>query len=666
MIGQLDAECSARITAHQVISDLDGCIKELIDNSIDAGASRISVSISGYKSTKKQPQERVIVVSDNGSGILGSDLQMVGMKSATSKLRDYDELYETTKDQGLGFRGEALHAICACSQSVSIASKSEADNSWSEVCFKSGVRDEVIEPRSPIGSIYQGESSGTLVSVCGLFDLLPVRVKHLQNTYQASLRKVVDTVEAYAVSYPGIQFSLVIEGVSSVTTSGLAKTCLEAYQELHGDIPVLCYVDEKEPVPGQMARYKEVSNTQYSIEPSQGPSETAKKRPEGISVTGWIGKAPENCSSRPPQYLVMNGRPVSASYDLLKGISRICSRHTEPATKRNGQPPIVLVVHVPADQIDFSASKSKREPVLLRSAHASIIEMVQRALQASLSKMPPILLKEPLNTLRVLNTPLRTQPTIRKAEDSSFSLAVVDTENEVLIPCTPSPRNCLLPSPLECAVLDKQSFRDVRIIGQVNKGFILTRLCCTQQLIIVDQHAADEKRIFEELHESIVVSRQPLLRPIELHVTSQEYLTIADNREFLVECGVEISLNDGNTLLLTTSPIIAGMGVSRCELNPGRLVRDVCTALESQPGERVHTGTTASKFLALSSSELRVTMASRACRSAIMIGDSLNYDQMQGIVCRLASLRDPWSCPHGRPTVKHVNSSIPTKSSVFR
>jgi DNA mismatch repair protein PMS2 len=209
----------------------------------------------------------------------------------------------------------------------------------------------------------------------------------------------------------------------------------------------------------------------------------------------------------------------------------------------------------------------------------------------------------------------------------------------------------------------KELFRSMSIVGQFNNGFIIVRLDAVPgrvpELFLIDQHAANEKYLFEEYFRNIKVNYQRLIIPIKIRAPPwieqvvQEYNKELAANGFISEIGVD---NEGNRCIQVNSlPTLSGIGFNR---SAALTVKDFMEITEA-----LHEGTVAPRangedvlFLLKSLSSVRAHMASKACRTAIMVGDNLSSMKMTEIVHALSSLEQPWNCPHGRPTMKHLLS----------
>ncbi|CAA7038359.1 unnamed protein product [Microthlaspi erraticum] len=197
----------------------------------------------------------------------------------------------------------------------------------------------------------------------------------------------------------------------------------------------------------------------------------------------------------------------------------------------------------------------------------------------------------------------------------------------------------------------KEDFRRMQVLGQFNLGFIIAKL--DRDLFIVDQHAADEKFNFEHLARSTVLNQQPLLQPLTLELSAEEEVTISMHMDVIRENGFLLeedpSAPPGRHFRLRAIPYSKNITFGVEDL------KDLISTLGDNHGEcSVMSSYKTSQTNSVCPSRVRAMLASRACRSSVMIGDALRKHEMEKIVEHLADLESPWNCPHGRPTMRHL------------
>ncbi|CAG8491776.1 9915_t:CDS:10 [Paraglomus occultum] len=191
-------------------------------------------------------------------------------------------------------------------------------------------------------------------------------------------------------------------------------------------------------------------------------------------------------------------------------------------------------------------------------------------------------------------------------------------------------------------VISKEDFIRMKVVGQFNLGFIIVKLDSVSggDLFIVDQHASDEKYNFETLQRQTRLHSQQLISPMQLQFTAAEELVAIENIDVLKANGFELQVDDKapptRRLKLVAQPI------SKNTVFGTKDLEELIFLLAERPGEMVHC------------SQVRNMFASRACRKSVMIGDPLNKRQMKQIVNNMGTISQPWNCPHGRPTMRHL------------
>ncbi|XP_042034704.1 DNA mismatch repair protein PMS1-like isoform X2 [Salvia splendens] len=197
----------------------------------------------------------------------------------------------------------------------------------------------------------------------------------------------------------------------------------------------------------------------------------------------------------------------------------------------------------------------------------------------------------------------------------------------------------------------KEDFKQMKVIGQFNRGFIIGKTA--QDLFIVDQHAADEKYNYERLSQTTILNQQPLLRPLRMELAPEEEIVISMYMDIFRKNGFLLEEDDqapcGHRFVLKAVPFSKNITFGVAD------IRDLISILSDSHGECSMIGSyRLDSADSVCPPRVRAMLASRACRSSVMIGDSLGRTEMQKILVHLASLKSPWNCPHGRPTMRHL------------
>ncbi|CAM8933258.1 unnamed protein product [Rhodiola kirilowii] len=301
------------------------------------------------------------------------------------------------------------------------------------------------------------------------------------------------------------------------------------------------------------------------------------------------------------------------------------------------------------DQKDIIESPLNSKP-LLESSKSPSVALVHASDSKRCSTLmfsfKDLLTKRKLRMSR-LQSCNYTRETIRKTR--SYTAATLnstqpDNENEKT--------NALAAATTELERLfKKEDFGRMQVIGQFNLGFIIARL--DEDLFIVDQHAADEKYNYERLAQTTILNQQPLLRPLKLGLSPEEEVVASMHLDTLRKNGFtleeDLHAPPGNHFRLIAVPFSKNIvfGVEDA--------KELIATLADNQGEcAISSSYKSDTHDSLCPSRVRAMLASRACRSSIMIGDSLGRVEMQKVLKHLVNLRSPWNCPHGRPTMRHL------------
>ena len=578
-----------RICASQVIPNIHSCIRELVENSLDAEANSLSIRIrnSGFE----------LEVADNGHGINESDWKNLCQPHSTSKIRKFDDILDQCV-QSHGFRGEALSALCLLSNEVRIITRTEDMNAGRILLYDSACNVSYDENRV-------SKSIGTTITVVGLFEnSLPVRFLESKRTFKKELKLITNLLIELALINPEKQFELLHEGKSLLNSPGGLSDSFEVYKRiLHGD--------------------DLVSFTPESV--------------EGVGVSGWISRSSCNSSRDNMQFLFLNKRPINPIKRLTKLILNVFSKYNIKHVSW------ILTIHLKTG-FDLNCHVNKRE--VLFEAENTIIEIVQNHLavlfRERVTSAEPLEMRSSFvrathieSDVPLLIGPVVTEPNAQKVVCTDITLC------EELSP----PRGMILQ-------LDKSMFMHMEILGQFNNGFIITKI--ESQLYLVDQHAANEKYLFEHYNDNIVVKPQCLIVPIKVKINPSLEDLILEYKEELETSGFKTEyfpLNQkGLRFQLLTLPTLSGIGFNR---SASLSVSDFLSIISIMDNDADWGGFGKNRFLKLLPS-VRNMFASKACRTAVMVGDSLTPNRMQEIVKSLTNLHQPWNCPHGRPTIKHL------------
>lgn len=553
-IHELDPATITKIAAGEVIERPASVAKELVENALDAGASRITVAVESHAGAIAS-----IRVTDDGSGMSAGDLQLAVLPHTTSKLSGANDLASVTT---MGFRGEALASIAAVSR-LTLVSRQSGDLLGHRLVVRGGVIEEEGENAAPVG---------TRVMVEDLFFNTPAR-KKFQKSLGTELAHLAGMIERLALSRPAVAFSLAHNGRARLSTPG--TSLLETIASLHGPEigSALIRVDSG----GSLCR---VSG--YIAPP-------AIQRPNPYQV-----------------FLSINGRTIQSPQ--LTGAVRAGFGTLLPTDR---YPVAVLALELDTALVDVNVHPAKRQVRLSREPE--VLSAVSTAVAAALDELRPV---------RTQSGPMVPPPAVYPAPGAT-TFAVAE------------------PVPAYSRRTDRQLRQtalqggparespQVDVLGQVDLTYLVARTA-GGDLILVDQHAAHERVLYDQLSVAGSVEMQELLVPVVITCTAQEAAVIDESRGALAAAGFTVDEFGENRYAVRTVPVVLGH-----EVNP-EVVREIVAGLIGGGG-----GPDARERLT------RLV----ACHGAIRAGAPLTAEQGRRLIAQLYTARSPLTCPHGRPTV---------------
>lgn len=584
----LDTKTINRIAAGEVIERPASVVKELVENAIDAGSLEIEIKIeSGGRN--------LIIVTDDGNGVEKNDLELAFMRHATSKLSD-NELIEI---KHLGFRGEALPSIAAVSR-IKLSSKArEANEAWS-ISYEGG---EKIGEQTPYSL-----SQGTHIEVRDLFFATPNRLKFLK-TERAETQSIVDIVNNLAMINYHIGFTL---------TSGNKK--LLKYAKQTSLFHRLCEVEEE----------------------FQGSSLEINEEEDGIKLTGHICKPTVNRGKSTQIYTFVNGRPIKDN--LLIGAVRYAYHDFIPSDR---YPFAALHLEIPYDQVDVNVHPNKSE---VRFQNKKLIyEIVTRGLIKALSRRIGTFLAHDQKMDSTLPDPFDKPNVQNERRPSPFENQLIKefaSPNERVKSLSEQSKSFdytgiqKLPSQAETMVLEKKVLEQVDLIESQPLGFARCQVYNTyiiaevrDKLIIVDQHAAHERLVYECLKQKSSVKRQKLLLPETVEIKNQAGMEMIEvYKDKLFEMGFDIEIKSENKVIVKEIPAILGaIDVKEMLIN----IVDRLTEIEDTlPVE----------------DKVNKILATIACHGSIRAGRKMRLDEMNELLRQMEKTPYSGQCNHGRPT----------------
>ncbi|MHA1218433.1 MAG: DNA mismatch repair endonuclease MutL [Candidatus Heimdallarchaeaceae archaeon] len=587
-IVKLDKLTINKIAAGEVIERPASVVKELVENSIDAQSSKITINI-------QEGGKKSVEVVDNGIGMESTDARLSINRHTTSKINNADDLFSI---HSLGFRGEALASIVSVAQ-VEIITKTEESDLGIHLVIEGG---EIVSDKQA------SAPKGTRISVKNLFFNVPVRRKFLK-TISTEINHITEYVTKLALANPSISFILTHNG-KDILTAPKGDLIVQITAIFGENIARACL-----PI---------------------------NKKENEYSVTGFITKPEFSRKSKDYLYIFVNGRSVTN-----KVISEAVSRGYGTAVPHNRYPIIFLYFDLPPDEVDVNVHPTKKE--IRFSNEAKVYALIETAIRESLER----------SGLKLFETVIET----RHKPTTLTSVGTKSHESEKRkLPAPISPRerpdykivkskeqriDKFLPTMDKNIELQEEGFerkKSIRILGIIKDTYIVAE---TQEgLFLCDQHAAHEKINYEKYIKQIKkksVSIQQLLAPISVTLKPSEFEIIESIEENLKTFGFEIEVFGKNEILIRSIPSIMGVTI---EFNVAKDMIDIFKTNVSEIKEKLDL-----EDLGF----VKDIISIFACRRSIKAGDKITLDRAELLLKELLELEEPFTCPHGRPTIIILN-----------
>jgi DNA mismatch repair protein MutL len=597
----LPPEVAGKIAAGEVVERPASVVKELVENSLDAGATEVRIEI-------RDGGRRQIRVTDNGLGIPEDEIPLAFARHATSKLAEVSDLDRIAT---LGFRGEALASIAAVSH-VTLTSR-PCEQKMGQVLKLSGGR--LVKQEAC------GCPAGTVVSVEHLFQNIPARLKFLRQP-RTEAGHIHTVITHYAMAFPTIRMSLAIDGRQTFQSSGNGKLY---------DVLITVFGLE---VAEQMLEVEELTEAVGSgrISPEAPDSQrgTAWGPP---SVTGYVGMPALHRASRSHITFFVNQRWIQ-DRSLAHAVAQ--AYHTLLPSGRH--PVAVLMLDMDPAEVDVNVHPTKRE-VKFRDGRQAF-SAVQRAVRRTLVERAPV----PAGQVpRTWPSPHweRRQALLAAGQgehdDAQMAMELYRT-GERLPGASDYPRDSLGLGPDEAlAPVGPVRLPLLRVVGQIGQTYVVAE--GPQGMYLIDQHAAHERVLYEKMMSELeknAVASQTLLEPLTLDLDPLLAGELFENLEGLNQAGFELAQFGGTSFLVRAVPsILVVPDVRAAVVDILELLREGDDELASRAEERL--------------------VAAVCKRAAIKAGQTLSPGEMQHLVRQLEQCESPRTCPHGRPTVLHFS-----------
>lgn len=637
----LDRQVAELIAAGEVVERPASVIKELVENSIDAGATQITVEIQNGGITFMR-------VTDNGSGIAREDIKTAFLRHATSKVDKVDDLDSIAT---LGFRGEALASVAAVARVELLTCKKGETGSKYAI---SGGEEEFFEDA--------GCPVGTTIIVRDLFFNTPARMKFLKKDVSES-NAVAGVIDKIALSHPEISFRFIRDGKNTLTTPG------------DNDLKAAVYA-----VFG-----REFANSLIKVDYTFN----------NMSVSGFVGSPLSARANRNMQHFYINGRYIK-SKNLMAALEQACKN----SVMVGKFPSCVLNLSIPYNLVDINVSPSKTEArfaderavfnVVYYAVKSALTEgdnrpeiKTQRIIpnavqgeQISLHKTETTIkqnsiIDNPLNNFKPEKTgqlpsyssvytndtepvaeainvatkssDLNAEPFVMRSEpvvkySTSLGKKNIDVfcdEDKITdssIKSEQSSETVIEPtkpqiSATEAVTADNADLPEIRIIGEVFTTYILAEY--GDSVVFIDKHAAHERILFEKIKQSEHDS-QMLLEPITVPLAKEEYAAILDNLDLIIRTGFDVEDFGASSVIVRAVPtVLVGEDIKNLVYEMAGGFTDNKNSVEIE--------------------KLDWLYHNIACRAAIKAGSRSNPAEMAALAERIIRHDDIKYCPHGRP-----------------
>lgn len=584
----MDEMLANKIAAGEVVERCVSIVKELVENSIDAGATSIKIEL-------KEAGIREIKVIDNGIGMDKEDALNAFQRHATSKLYNVDDLFNINS---LGFRGEALPSIASVSE---VLLKTCQNEEGTLIHIKGGhiVENTLCEARV-----------GTSITVSNLFYNTPARLKHLSSIY-AELANISDYVNKMALSYPKVKFRLINDDKELLNTDG-SGNLLKVIKAIYG-------ID--------------ITKKMISVESSN----------DDYQVNGFISMPEVNRSSRNYMTTLVNGRVVKNA-SLNKAINEAYSSFKEDTR----YPIVVLNIITDPSLIDVNVHPSKLD--IKFSNFDDLKTMIKTMISDKIKQkllIPKIEIKEPIvNSPRYENLSLDLERDNVSEKKSTYGDDYLNNLSDAInfrvnentyedISINEDDDKIEMTTNVIEDVPDKLN----KLPELYPAGLVMgTYIVCENQhgMYLIDQHAAQERINYEKysyLLSHPTKNTTKTMIPIVIELPMNEFLIIKKNINILEELNIEIEEFGSSSFRITSHPTWFPKN------NPERVLRSI---LEQIIKEEKNFN------LAKFNDHLAATMA---CKASVKANTRITIEDMESIISQLRKCNNPFNCPHGRPTI---------------
>lgn len=615
----LPEQLANRIAAGEVVERPASVVKELIENSLDAGADRIEVEIEGGGT-------RLIRVIDNGEGMDEDDVLLCLERHGTSKItadQDLDAI------NSLGFRGEAIPSIASVSR-MSITSRPQAAELGTTAILNYGKLTKIHET---------GCSRGTIMEIRNLFGNTPARKKFLR-TQRTELGHIDEVIKSYSLAATNVSFILRIDGRETL------------------------HLDSNHSLTHRLATIMNYSGSFMEINHSEPGTSLPQLR-------GYLVPPDQPTQGSARVRILVNGRSVKdrmLTHGVAEGLRGFLMKGKNPAG--------LIHLQLSPAEVDVNVHPTKQEVRFRRSRdiHQLIVQAIQQAIQQyqqTLKKSffpapapaPPATVSSKHEQLSLpaekrehqKDSAWHVEPTTQPIRSSSTPVGKDQRQLPRPAAVVPqaAPPTTAEPSPPATGVtacktsgtrpvFDDPASRNhgLQVIGQFNNLYIFCR--SGSDLVVIDQHAAHERLLFEELKEQFLrnaIVRQTLLFPETVELSVGDIQKVEQYADDIDKMGFTIREFGGSSYVISAVPALGGHS------SPTELFLDLLEQFES------------SNSPSRKGSMLEDVLASMACKAAVKAGDPLAEEEIEALLDKMARADLFSHCPHGRPVLKTFSES---------
>lgn len=557
-----------KIAAGEVIERPASVAKELIENSLDAGAKYITVEI-------KKSGKELISVTDNGCGMSKDDVNLSIERHSTSKISNINDLENINT---LGFRGEALPSIASVSN-LKITTKTED----SEIGFYLEVADGKI-----INSKETGCPEGTNIEVKNIFFNVPARLKFLKSE-NTEKNKIISLITEYAVANFNVSFRMISDGKELFNYPPANNLQIRLAQIFGNE-----FLDE-------------LLDVNFAH--------------EQISISGFISKPEKTYVSRNRVFMFINKRPVNSKIV----ISAVLNGYNEFLRKKEN-PAIFLLFNIKPESIDVNVHPTKREIKFKDEGpiYSTVLNLIRSRL----------LTKEVIPRIET------------KSENYASFYANVEskTSEHFSSPHTPytpydkyTAREFTVTHPTTPGT-EKSLSAQIKYSGRIFELYILAEE--NDELLIIDQHAAQEKVLYEKIKKNMAdktLEIQNLLIPVNINLSPKEFSILQELRTSLEKLGFEIEEFGINSFIIKSIPAL---------INNGSPIAIITEIINQKKIGKISDST-----------NVLESIMKTACKTAVKSGDRLMEPEIKILIEDLFKCSNPYTCPHGRPTLTKISKN---------